>query len=157
MTRVDIKKILRNPEYRKELIDRGVKAMRELANEPPHEVGGDRAKIDKAISLLSPNQIKSHDESLGQGYEDEVCPRCHQVMLAHKHLINCDYARRGECPMVPKGAKSLLQQAMGEKAQDELGFEGCSECGGPIEEGGQTHAAHCSKSKKSLAFAKTGK
>lgn len=153
MKRVDIKKILRNPLLRKELIRRGVKAMRELSNEPPHEVG---SNIEKAIATLDEDGARRHAEGLKEGYKDAECPKCGTVSLAHQHFINCTHAHSGTCPMVPKGAKSLFQQARGEKAQDDPGFVGCPECGGPVVKGKQKHAVYCSKSKRSLAKAKAG-
>ena len=69
-------------------------------------------KIQKVIKALTPDLIEKHREALAEGYKDEVCPKCEQVFLSHHHFVNCIYAHCEDCPMVPSGAKSLLEQIL---------------------------------------------
>lgn len=65
--------------------------------------------IQEEIDSLSETDKKLHDESLSEGYKDEICPTCGVVFLAHKHLVRC-YIK--PCPM--SCGKSLLDLWMEE-------------------------------------------
>lgn len=72
------------------------------------------ARITSAVDNLTDTEHKSYVQALSEGYTDEVCPKCEQVMLAHHHFVRCQNAAHGSCPMVPQGGKSLLERLMGD-------------------------------------------
>ncbi len=70
-------------------------------------------KIKAAIEKLSPELLEKHKEALAEGFEDKVCPKCDVIYLAHHHFVDCFLAHSGECPMVAKGTKSLVERILG--------------------------------------------
>ena len=72
-------------------------------------------KIKLAIESLSPELLEKHQEAIVEGFEDKVCSKCGVVYLAHHHFVSCLLAHCGECPMVSKGAKTLLRRLLGSK------------------------------------------
>ncbi len=58
-------------------------------------------KIATAINQLDEHCRKLHEQALGQGFKDEICPetRCSIVLLAHQHLVRCDPT---SCPMISR-------------------------------------------------------
>ena len=69
--------------------------------------------IKSEIQSLTPELTIKHNEALSEGYKDEICSKCGAVLLAHHHFVKCDLAKCGDCPMVPKDSKSLLDQLLG--------------------------------------------
>lgn len=67
-------------------------------------------RIAGAVMVLNDIERKEYTQALEDGYTDEVCPKCEQIMLAHHHFIRCQNAAHGSCPMVPSDGKSLLQR-----------------------------------------------
>lgn len=70
-------------------------------------------KIKVAIERLSPELLEKHKEAIAEGFENKVCPKCDAVYLAHHNFVACPFAHTDECPMVAKGAKSLLRKLLG--------------------------------------------
>lgn len=76
----------------------------------------DEDKINAAIKILTPKQLKLHKKAIEiDGYKDEICPKCGVVFLAHYHFVNCHHAHCGKCPMVRTNSESLLKMLLGEK------------------------------------------
>lgn len=52
-----------------------------------------------------------HQEAIGEGYKDEVCPKCGAIFLAHHHLLDCPDR---DCPMKGNDGKSILEMLLEE-------------------------------------------
>jgi hypothetical protein len=79
-----------------------------------------RVKIDMATQGLNAHERELHEQALGEGYKDEVCPKadCEAVLLAHHHFLRCDPK---SCPMISRqnlnsdGQPKTLLEMLAEK------------------------------------------
>lgn len=71
-------------------------------------------ELEKILVGLDKEELRLRNEGVAEGYKDEKCPKCDTIFLAHKHLIMCEHASSGNCPMVTD-TKSLLDKLCPEK------------------------------------------
>lgn len=71
-------------------------------------------EIEKILTELDKEELRLRNEAITEGYKDERCPKCKTVFLAHKHLVRCEHAPHGNCPMVTD-TESLLDKLCPEK------------------------------------------
>lgn len=71
-------------------------------------------ELEKELQELDKEGLRLRNEAMAEGHKDEKCPKCETILLAHHHLIICEYASSGNCPMV-KDTESLLDKLCPEK------------------------------------------
>lgn len=74
------------------------------------------SELNCELSKLGDGGLKRHSDALAEGYKDEKCPKCKTIFLAHMHLVRCEHAPHGNCPMVTD-TESLLDKLCPENQQ----------------------------------------